>query len=229
LKQPIDLVIIYVMYSVMGKFVFGLLLVVALSTGLLIADPVLDFYVRQAAEAIDRSDSLINLTEYRLTMRQNRYQFSNTKGYRLTDSSSHRLFFTGHHLDSARSLSDDEKPAPEWPGAVANIFDQGYQYNFFPNDTGGKFLAIGFDTESAGDSSPIGLAIIDRNTYYPHWLYQYYSGRPSHNRLSRRLHLVYHDGLIIADTIVEIGSESGVFFNEVYRRETFTSDFTLTP
>ncbi|MBD3257198.1 hypothetical protein GF377_02100, partial [candidate division GN15 bacterium] len=44
------------------------------------------------------------------------------------------------------------------------IFDGNYHLNFFPNDTGGPELAIGFRADSASSGWPDGLMLLDRQT-----------------------------------------------------------------
>jgi len=211
-----------------GKLVFLLVLATITTAGQEGTDPVLEFYVRRASEVMSQSDSLLDSAEYEFTLRRNHYQFSSSEGYTLTDSSSHRMHFTGRHLDSARSLFDDDGSPPDWQDAIDNVFNQDYHFNFFPNDTGGIYLSIGFDTDSTSDPRPIGLAVIDRDAYYLHWLYLSYSSRPGHDRLSRRYHLVNYEGIVIADSVVEIGSRKGIFFGEPYRQESLISDFRLS-
>jgi hypothetical protein len=107
------------------------------------------------------------------------------------------------------------------------VFDQDYQFSFYPNDTGGKYLAIGFDTDSAGDPRPVGLAIIDRYEYSLHRLYLFYPHQAGYKRLSRTLHFVKHEGYIFPDSILELAARAGIFSTDHYRLETVISNIKI--
>ena len=97
----------------------------------------------------------------------------------------------------------------------------------FPNDTGGPQLAIGFDTDSLRDPRPVGLAMIDRDEYYPKWLYLFYPEEKNHSRFTKSFRFVQQDGLLFPDSVWVVGAREGVFSTEHYRIETDVTEISI--
>jgi len=102
-----------------------------------------------------------------------------------------------------------------------------YHIHFYPNDTGGLSLAMGFRADSTMPRQPDGLVVIDRTEYYPRCLYLYYPNKPDFKRFTRTFRFALVDGFIFADSISEVAARQGIFSLENYRLETSISDLTI--
>ncbi len=137
-----------------------------------------------------------------------------------TDTTRAAYYYSWGKLDSARVVGKGEVPLNKVKLAWPNIFEGRYRLNFYPNDTGGTDLAIGFDTDSSGSALPTGMVIINRTTYQPRWLYLYYPSRGDYERLTRSFRFAPQGNFVFPDSVWEVGAIAGIFTNEYYRVET---------
>jgi len=110
---------------------------------------------------------------------------------------------------------------------VPNVFAQASEFCFYPNDTGGVELALGFDHDVSLSQLPVGLAVIDRDRYLLRWLYLYYPEHLDYKRFSRSYRLTLQDGYVFPDSIWEVGARPGIFSPEYYRLETVITGITI--
>lgn len=209
----------------------GLLLAIGLEAGSAsddsADDPVLDFYCRRAAEITAANDSALRRQSYSFVA-TSRYSHLGSGGkVKRTDSAVVRYLVSDGAIDSRVPEIETASRFHDLDFTVPNVFSGEYHFGFFPNDTGGQYLAIGFDTDSLADPHPVGFAIIDRHHYYSHWLYLSYANLPGYKRLSRWIHFARHDEFSFPDTVVELGAKSGILSPQFYRIETVISDFEL--
>ena len=136
------------------------------------------------------------------------------------DSMRAEYFYSWGKLDSSNVLSGDPGKFKNLDLSVPDILNSDYIHYFYPNDTGGADLAIGFDTEAAVDPRPVGLLAIDRERYVLRWMYLFYPHKANYQRYSRSFRFVEVEGLIFPDSIWEVGAKRGIFFSEHYRLET---------
>ncbi len=144
-----------------------------------------------------------------------------------TDSTRIGYFFSFGKLDSTRTLLAPRNKIPPVDLSLPAVFDSSYALNFYPNDTGGKTIAIGFDADSSHSDWPVGLVLIDRQLYYPDWLYLSYPEKKGFRRFSRSMRFVERDGYIFPDSVCEVATVDGIFFSTSYRLETGIKNLTI--
>lgn len=187
------------------------------------SDPVLEYYRAKAEKAFNQS---VPSQAYSLKATTYYEVYGGGGRLDLQDSLTGWYYFSAGTLDSQNSSSKSQLPKPvsfEYP----NVFADNYRFYFFPNDTGGSEIAIGFDTYQAGDTLPDGLAIIDRKDGYLRRLYLYYPSGNRFKRYSRSLSFVLQDGYIFPDSIRMIRARAGIFSNEYFRFETGVSQLKI--
>lgn len=190
-------------------------------------DPVLQYYWDGARDRIEQLAGVrqkVGLTFQAITIRQD----TDAHGVILdSDTAVTQLYFTGLSLDSQVVIPpSDGKPELEqfdWPPLDWDA----YTPNLYPNDTGGPDLAIGFVSDSADERAPDGLLIVDRDQYYPKWLYLYYNDRPNFRRFTRTYRFTIVDGILVADSISDVATRMGIFTDDSYRIETSVSDIIV--
>jgi hypothetical protein len=143
------------------------------------------------------------------------------------DSVKNIYFYSFGNLDSSKTLLPAKHSIPKIDLSVPGIFDSTYILNFFPNDTGGTLLAIGFDSDSTHKSWPSGLVEIDRQKYFPRWLYLYYPDQGGFKRYSRSFRFIDQQGYVFPDSVWEVAVKDGFLFSTSYRLETSISEFKI--
>ncbi|MDZ4723104.1 MAG: hypothetical protein SGI97_04265 [candidate division Zixibacteria bacterium] len=182
--------------------------------------PVLRYYWVKAEKAFTASDSALGSRDYAIYVRSF-YRHISRKGKTThTDTSRVVFYYSAGQLDSQVTKTEDRVKERPIDISLPNLFKNEYVLSFFPNDTGGKELAIAFDHRSASASEPSGTAIIDRNSGLLRWLYTHYPNKIGYKRYSRSFRLTEHDGYVSPDSVWEVGTREGVFTNEYYRIET---------
>ena len=183
-------------------------------------DPVLKFYWTQAATVSAESDPLRNGVSFSLLTTSHYKRVASNGRITGVDTAIVRYWFSCGSLDSqvVEMATSDVKMQQQF--SIPDLFDAQYRYTFYPNDTGGELLAIGFDTPKADDSLPVGLVMIDRDSYLLRRVYLYYPHREGYERFSRCYRVSEHDGFLFPDSIWEVGAREGVFSTENYRLET---------
>ena len=191
------------------------------------ADPILEFYCRRAAQTYESRDPLergISFSFRATTHYMNIGEHGEVIG---RDSSVTDYFYSFGQLDSSEVILSPERTQKAVDYDYANVFSGDYEFFFFPNDTGGSELAIGFDTPAPEDSLPVGLAVIDRDMFYLRWLFLHYPNKKYHKRYSRSFRFTEYDGYIFADSLWQVSARKGVFTTDFFRTETDISDITI--
>ncbi len=192
-------------------------------------DPVLEFYCRQADEK-QESDSVKSSEHSLLAFSRTLYKRVGSDG-RITkvDTIITRLWFSNGSLDSQNVIAPAGHDVVPLNFAWPDPFSSNYLFTFYPNDPGGKDLAIGFDTESELDSMPVGIAVIDRDRYTLRRLLLHYPQAHGYKRLSRGYRFGDFDGIMFPDSLWEIGAKEGIFTTEHYRIETAIDSVKIRP
>ena len=183
-------------------------------------DPVLEFYCTQAASVSAESDPLGNWVKFSLLTTSHYKRVASNGRITSVDTAIVRYWFSSGSLDSQMVDMATSDGMMQQQCSVPDIFNAQYRYTFYPNDTGGELLAIGFDTPKADDSLPVGLVVIDRDSYSLRRLYLYYPHREGYKRFSRCYRVSEREGFLFPDSIWEVGARKGVFSTENYRLET---------
>jgi hypothetical protein len=211
-----------------GPMIFMLAIATGSSVLALGQQDIIDYYWRRATTAFALHDPLTAGQTYAFT--STAYIRSLERGGRshISDSSVVRHFFSHGHLDSTTLIRGKSKTVFPIDISVPNIFDSTYIRTMFPNDTGGRELALGFDTDSSGDARPIGIVSIDRESGTIRRLHTGYPVRSGYARFSRSFHFVNFGGWVVPDSIIETGSLRGFLINEDYRIDITISDVTVS-
>jgi hypothetical protein len=191
------------------------------------ADPIVQFYCTQARSVCAEHRPDEQALTYSLTAISYLKKLDSHGAIKHVDSAIADFYFSGGTLDSQKTAVSTSNKLADIDFSYPNVFDQNYQFSFYPNDTGGKYLAIGFDTDSAGDPRPVGLAIIDRYEYSLHRLYLFYPHREDYKRFSKILHYTKHEGYIFPDSIIEVAAREGIFSTDHYHLETTISNIKI--
>ena len=183
-------------------------------------EPVLKFYWDRARASLQSRDPLQHAVTYSFET-NTLYKKVGKKGeLTIADSTRSQYFYSFGHLDSTKVLKQPESSVPKVELSFPAVFDTAYRLNFFPNDTGGQLLAIGFDADTTSVDLPVGLVEIDRQKYYPCWLYLTYPAKPGLRHLTRSFRFTLLDGFIFPDSVWEVGVKDGFFVTTSYRLET---------
>lgn len=213
-----------------GLWVIFIVLAGVLETGLATdrqeSDPILQFYCMQAGIKYDECSPAQQALNYSFTAISYIKRIDQKGEITHIDSAVTDFYFSDGSLDSQRTVISTSNKLVDFDFFYPNVFE-GYQYCFFPNDTGGVELAIGFDTDSVDNKRPVGLAIIDRYEYALHRLYLFYPRRSGYKRFSRILHFGQHEGYIFPDSILEVAARAGIFATDNYHIETIISNFII--
>lgn len=190
-------------------------------------DPILQFYCDKARTTCADRSPVEHAVSYSLTTTTSVKKLGSRGEIAHIDSTAADFYYSGGTLDSQKTAVSTTGKFSHLNFSYPNVFDSDYRFNFFPNDTGGKYLAIGFDSDSANDPRPVGLAIIDRDEYYLHRLYLFYPHKEGFKRFSRTFHFVEHEGYLFPDSICEITAKAGIFSTDHYRLETVISNIKV--
>lgn len=190
-------------------------------------NPVLTFYCRQAGQTFRREGLAEQARRYSFTATSYRKQLGQKGQVGHVDTLVAEYYFTGATLDSQKVLRATSRKSYPLDFSAPNVFESDYHFAFFPNDTGGP-LAIGFETDSAGDPRPTGLAVIGRYDYRLQRLYLFYAARPGYNRFSKAIYLSDHHGYTFPDSMIEVTAKAGIFDTDFYRTESAVSEVKVS-
>jgi hypothetical protein len=190
-------------------------------------DPVLEYYSERAQATFESRDPLGGGLAFALETLSLLKELDNQGRIKSIDSVRGTYYFSFGTLDSQIVGEVDSDRLRNIDLTIPNIFEQASEFSFFPNDTGGVELALGIDHDVSVSSSPVGLAVIDRDRYFLRWLYLYYPEYGDYRRFSRSFRLTVHDGFVFPDSIWEVGARRGVFSPEHYRLETAITEITI--
>jgi len=166
------------------------------------------------------------------------YSFTATSYYRVTsdegttlrlDSLVARYYYNSGKLDSQVTLAGDKGRFSRLDLGVPDVFQDGLHLNFFPNDTGGPRIAIGFAADSSVTGLSGGLVMLDRYSYRPRTMYLFYRDYADYKRYTRSMRLVDADEWLLPDSIWVVATRSGIFSPESFRLETGISDIRVGP
>lgn len=190
-------------------------------------DRILQFYWDRANASVTSRDPIQRGLDYAFTATTYYKKIGKLGKVESTDSLATRYFYSFGNLDSTRVLLEPKDDLPAIDFDFPNVFERPYYLNDFPNDTGGQTLAIGFDSDTEQRSMPTGLAMLDRNLYYPHWLYLYYPEKDGYRRYSRSFRFTTHEGFLFPDSIWEVATRNQFLFRTTYRLETRIDSLTI--
>ena len=216
------------------KFPLGLILAGVLA-GLTVGvqaddpDPILEYYWTRAAETAFRTLPVYLGSSYRFDARTYYHHVTSDGDITRTDSAVIRYFYTGAVQDSQQVIAGDGDRFKRFEPVVPDVFGEPFHLHFYPNDTGGSEIAIGFRADSATAGEPDGLIVINRRRHHLIRLYASYTDKPDYRRYSRFFRFAETDGLIVPDSISEVATREGVFGLESYRVEAVISDVQVEP
>lgn len=190
-------------------------------------DSILSYYRQRAAQAYDSRSPYLSGINF--SFRATTYYMNIGEHGEVTrlDSGITDYYYSFGELDSSKVILKPEKAQKPPELESFNVFASDYLFHFYPNDTGGAELAIGFDTYREDDSLPVGLAVIDRNRYFLRWLYLHFPNKKYHKRFSRSFRFVEHEKYIFPDSVWQVSARRGVFTTEFFRTETGISSITV--
>ncbi len=194
---------------------------------LVTADPILSFYCERAGAVFDSRNPIERGADFSFQARTYFMNIGDHGEITRTDSSITDYFYSFGQLDSTRVVVAPQRSHSPVSFDVVNVFTMDYEFYFFPNDTGGTDMAIGFDSFLEETEDPVGLAVIDRSEYFLRWLHLHYPNREHYKRYSRSYRFVERDEYIFADSIWEVSAKRGVFSTEFWRIETGITDITI--
>lgn len=192
-------------------------------------DPVLNFYIDRARATAESRNPIERGTVFSFDAVTYYKRIGRGGKVDLVDSTRSTYYYSFGERDSLTTDTSVSSREYEVDIFYPNVFDHDYIYNFYPNDTGGADLAIGFDTDSMVQDEPVGIAIIDRSRYFLKWLYLYYSDRKGYKRYSHSLRFSEQDGFVFPDSIWSVAAKVGLFSTDYYRLETGISNLVIEP
>jgi hypothetical protein len=190
-------------------------------------DPVLDFYCNRARVTAGNLNPIERGTAFSFDAVTYYKRIGRRGKVDLVDSTRSTYYYSFGKLDSLTTDTSASSRDYEVDLSYPNVFDGDYIFSFYPNDTGGADLAIGFDTDTAVAGEPVGIAIIDRSRFFLKWLYLHYPDRKGYKRYSHSLRFTERDGLVFPDSIWTVAAKAGLFSSEFYRLETGISNLVI--
>jgi len=184
-------------------------------------DPVLTYYCRQAAGQTESRDPLMAGVAYSINVKSYLSKLKSRGRRELADSAVYTDFYSFGVRDSQIVAAATDESLLDVDLTFPNVFSRDYAFWFFPNDTGGQRLAIGFDSDTVTNLSPVGLAIVDRSAYFLRTLYLYYPHEQKYERYSRQLDFAEVDGFTVPKKIVTTYARASVMSLDYYQVETY--------
>ncbi len=183
-------------------------------------DEILHHYQKRAGEVFDGRNPFISGVTFSFEATTFRKIYDKNGNTSIADSSISLYYYSFGNLDSIVTKVPSEKKIDSTDMQYPNIFKGIYKYNFYPNDTGGKELSIGYDSYEFDPSVPIGIATIDRDRYFLKQLYMHFVNEKRIDRSSKAFRFIEFEGYIFPDSVWELKCKSGIFTREYYRIET---------
>ncbi len=206
-------------------FMVGLIVLSVVAQGE--TDEILNYYQKRANEVFNSRNPIISGLQFSFEATTYREVYDNNYNIIIVDSTIARYFYSFGELDSIITEVPAEKKIDSVDINYLNIFDGTYLYNFYPNDTGGQELAIGYDSYDFDTTVPVGIAIINRERYFLTRLYLHLMNDKKIERASKIIKFTVVEGFVFPDSISEIKSKSSIFSTEYYRTETSISDIQI--
>lgn len=192
-----------------------------------VSDPILSYYCERASQAFVGQNPLESGVSFSFTSTTYYMNVGEHGEITRVDSGITSFYYSFGNLDSTEVILKPRGTQKFVDLSYPDVFSQNYDYYFYPNDTGGTQLAIGFETYTRTDTLPVGVAVIDRDRFSLRWLLLHYPNRAYHKRFSRSFRFAEHEGYVYADSVWQVGAKRGVFTTEFFRVETGISDFRL--
>jgi hypothetical protein len=191
------------------------------------ADPILDFYTTRANE-VYRSRNPVNAgVNYSFSAKTYYYIIENNGYLRRNDSSITKYFYSFGDRDSTIEIVSSKNKQEQLNFNYLNIFNKDYLFNFFPNDTGGENISIGFDSKVFSYEQPVGFVILNRDLYFMRMLHLYYNHERRDKRISKSYRFIEYEGFVFPDSIWEIKAKRGILSVDYYRTETGITDIQI--
>ncbi len=190
-------------------------------------DPILEYYCDRA-DAVYRSSNPVETgIPYMMSATTYLFRYEDGADTVLADSTVGTYYYSFGQLDSHMVEIDPSYYLKDPDFTYPNVFADEYTFNFYPNDTGGTRLAIGFDIDTTASTKPVGIAIIDRTECTLHRLYLYYPMKKNYSQYSRVIDFVEKNGFLFPDTITERFSKLGILTVEHFKRKTVVDSIAI--
>ncbi|MBK7143527.1 MAG: hypothetical protein IPH75_15795 [bacterium] len=190
-------------------------------------DPILNYYWKRADATLTTADPNQRGISYSFLATSYYKEIRDEGAVAWVDSVKTAYFYSFGKLDSSVVRRSPSRKIRDVRLDYVNVFHDRYYLNDFPNDTGGASLAIGFDTDTTQPKLPTGIALIDRTSYFPRWLYLHYAAEPGYRRFTRSFRFTVQDGMVFPDSIWEVATQDGLFYSTSYRMETRFDSLTI--
>lgn len=190
-------------------------------------DPILEFYRERAAGQMRSRNPQEAGLQYALRLRAYLSQLGRGGKAVLTDSAAFTRYYSFGELDSQVVLWSTSERLDQVDLTYPNIFAEDYTFRFYPNDTGGEALAIGFESDTTRNLSPVGLAVIDRTHYWIRQLYLHYPAREAAERRSRTISFTERQGYMFPDTVSSTFARAGIFSVDYYRIDAYVDSVRM--
>jgi len=191
------------------------------------SDPILSYYCQRAAQAFAGQNPLQSGASFSFHSKSYYMNIGEHGEITRVDSGITVFYYSYGNLDSSDIIVKPEHDQKPVDLSYPDVFSEDYDFYFYPNDTGGALLAIGFDNYNADDTLPVGVAVIDRDRFFLRWLHLHYPNRAYHKRFSRSFRFTENEGYVFADSVWQVSAKRGVFTTEFFRTETGITDFRL--
>ena len=191
-------------------------------------DPILDFYCSSAGAEFDGRNPLAHGAVFSFRAVSRLSAIGDGGVAMLKDSLVADYFYSFGQQDSTHVIVASGGKIPRFELEAPNIFGDTCSHSFFPNDTGGPELPIGFDSPSAESDAPNGIVVIDRSTYATKRLYLFFPNKVGYKRLSRVYSFGLHDEYLFPELIIEQGAVSGIFTTNYYRMATHLTEIKIS-
>ena len=126
-------------------------------------DDILNHYQTRASEVFDGRNPIVSGLKFSFEAKRYGLVYDKQMHKKIKDSTIAKYYYSFGELDSMVVLTKPKDSFDSLDILYPNIFADNYSFNFFPNDTGGQNLAIGYDSHNFDVSLPVGMAIIDRD------------------------------------------------------------------
>ncbi len=183
-------------------------------------DDILIHYQTRASEVFDGRNPIVSGVSFSFEAKRYNLIYDQQMRKKIIDSTIAKYFYSFGELDSMVVLIEPKNSFDSLDVSYPNVFANNYTFNFFPNDTGGQNLAIGYDSHNFDVSLPVGMAIIDRERYFLKQLYLHFMAEKKIDRKSKVIRFVEHEGFVFPDSLWEIRVKSAIFSSEILRTET---------
>jgi hypothetical protein len=190
-------------------------------------DPILEFYKKRADEVYKSRNPFNAGVNYSFIAKTYYYVIEDDGFLKCIDSSIIKYFYSFGDQDSTIEVvsSNNKQDQPEFN--YQNIFINDYLFNFFPNDTGGENISIGFDSKVFSYEQPVGFVILNRNLFFMKMLHLYYNHERRDKRISKSFRFIEHEGFVFPDSLWEIKAKRGILSVDYYRTETGITDIHI--